>query len=252
MSARSPRTARVTPVALAVALVTALSGAAPPTDPLLEAVKRGDLAAVRSLLQEGADPDAAQGDGLTALHIAAQTGNLDIARLLIDSRASVAARTRIGGYTPLHLAAGGAHTEVVGALLEAGADPSATTTTSGVTPLHLAAAAVEGEAAVRALLRRGAPVNARENAAGQTALMFAASQGRAASVRALLEGGADPAVTTRPVDVLERMAVDREAEARLRDAMAEIQRSTPGGTGRALTPTEEQAALAAQRAFLGS
>src|SRR6185503_11045862 len=125
-------------------------GAALPPGPLLDAVKKGDVAAVRSLLREGADPNSASGDGLTPLHVAAQEGNTQIARMLINAKASVGARTRIGGYTPLHLAAGGAHTDIVNALLAAGADPAAVTTTSGVTPLHLAAAAVNGEAAVQA------------------------------------------------------------------------------------------------------
>jgi ankyrin repeat protein len=234
---------------LAIALLT---GAALPPDPLIEAVKKGDVAAVRSLLGNGADPNAAQGDGLTALHLAAQEGRLEIARMLIAAEASLDAKTRIGGYTPLHLAAVAAHADVVGALLQAGADAGAVTTTGGVTPLHLAAGAVNGEAAVRALLERGAPVNARENAAGQTALMFAASSGRTASVRELLKAGADPSLSTEAVDVLERMAIDGEAEARLREAIANIRKSTPGGTSRSLTAAEEQAAIAVQRAFLSS
>ena len=233
----------------AVALIT--TAAAPPT-PLIDAVQKGDVAAVRALLGQGADPNAAQGDGLTALHAAAQTGSVEITRLLLGAKASVAAKTRIGGYTPLHLAAQGAHAAVVTALLEAGADPAAVTTTSGVTPLHLAASAVGGEAVVKTLLRHGAPVNARESAAGQTPLMFAASYGRVASVRALLEGGADPSITTMTVDVLERVAIDRAAADRLSGAIAAIRKSTPGGTARELTASEEQAAIAVQREFLSS
>ena len=62
----------LTVVALATVL---LAGAVPAADsPLLDATKRGDEAAVRSLLAEGADPNVAQGDGLTALHLAAQAG----------------------------------------------------------------------------------------------------------------------------------------------------------------------------------
>ena len=69
----------LTVVALAIVL---LVGAVPAADsPLLDATKRGDEAAVRSLLAEGADPNVAQGDGLTALHLAAQAGNLEIAEL---------------------------------------------------------------------------------------------------------------------------------------------------------------------------
>src|SRR5688572_8318153 len=125
-----------------------LTGASSPPDPLLEAVERGDAAGVRALLRGGANPSVARGDGLTALHVAAQTGNLEIARLLIDARADVRAETRIGAYTPLHLAAGRGHADVIDALLDAGADVAARTTSTGVTPLHLAAKAMDGDAAV--------------------------------------------------------------------------------------------------------
>ena len=240
----------VTAAALAIVL---LSGAVPPDDrALLDATKRSDVAAVRTLLEEGADPNVAQGDGLSALHLAAQEGNLEIAELLLAAGAKVGAKTQIGEYTPLHLASEGAHAYVVRALLEAGADPAAVTTTTGVTPLHLAAKTVHGEGAVRELLEHGAPVNAEEASAGQTALMFAASYGRTAAVRELLSRGADPAISTEVVDVLKRMAIDKAAEERLKDAFTEIRKDSPEGTDRALTPAEEQAAVAIQREFLRS
>src|SRR5688500_2961042 len=125
---------------VAVLVLAVLTGAVPLADvPLIQAVQRGDVPAVRQLLRQGADPSAAQGDGLTALHVAAETGQLEIARLLLDAKAPVEARSRIGGYTPLHLAALRGHAAVVSALLAAGADPAAVTTTGGVTALHLAA-----------------------------------------------------------------------------------------------------------------
>jgi ankyrin repeat protein len=232
--------------------LTILIGAVPPPDPLLDAVKRADAAAVRALLRGGANASVAQSDGLTALHVAAQAGNLEIARLLLEARADVRAETRIGAYTPLHLAAGGGHADVVGALLDAGADPAARTTSTGVTALHLAAKAMDGEAAVAALLRRGAPVDARESASGQTPLMFAAATGHDAVIRALLAAGADPSLGTEVVDVLQRLVVDRAAQGRLREAAQEIRRASPEGTDRGLTAREEQAAIAAQRAFLRS
>ncbi len=80
---------------VAVLAITLLAGAIPPADsPLLEATKRGDVAAVRSLLEEGADPNVAQGDGLTALHLAAQEGNIEIAEVLLGAGAMVEAQTR--------------------------------------------------------------------------------------------------------------------------------------------------------------
>ena len=236
--------------ALAIVLLT---GAVQPADgQVLEAIRRGDVAAVRSLLAEGADPNVAQGDGLTGLHLAAQEGNLEIAELLLGAGAMVEAHTRIGDYTPLHLASEGAHAAVVGALLEAGANAGALTTTTGVTPLHVAARAFNGEGAVKALLERGAPVNAQESAAGQTALMFAASYGRSATVRELMSHGADPAISTEVVDVLKRIIIDKAADERLKDASTEVRKDSPEGTDRELTPTEVQASIAAQREFLRS
>ena len=243
----------VTGAVLAFALSAGATNAAPQQDnPLLNATKRGDVVAVRSLLEGGADPDAARGDGLSALHLAAQQGSLEIAQLLIGSGATVEAKTRIGDYTPLHLASGGAHASVVRALIDAGADPAAITSRTGVTPLHLAAKALNGESTVRTLLEHGVAVDAREYAAGQTALMFAATRGRAASVRELLSHDADPVIRTEVVDVLERMTIDREAEGRLREALTEVRRSSPGGTNRALSDAELQEALALQREFLSS
>ena len=173
----------------AVLAIGLLTGAILPDDPaLLEAIREGDVAAVRSLLQEGADPNAAQGDGLSALHLAAQEGRLDIAELLLSAGAEVDAKTKIGEYTPLHVAAGAARLSVVQALLAAGANPGAVTTTTGVTSLHLAAKALGGERAVRELAEGGAPVNAREASSGQTALMFAAAHGRTA----IGDGALDP------------------------------------------------------------
>ena len=237
-------------VVLAIALV---SGTAAAEDrALLDATKRGDVGAVRSLLADGADPNAAQGDGLTALHLAAQAGNIEIAQLLIDAGARVAATTRTGGYMPIHLASGAAQASLVSALIEAGAEPGVATTGSGVTPLHLAAKAFNGESTVRVLLARGAPVDALEASAGQTPLMFAASYGRTAAVRELLGHGADPAIHTEVVDVLKRMVIDQAAQTRLQEAQKEILESSPEGTDRVLTPAEAQAAVAAQREFLRS
>ena len=48
---------------------------------LAAAAMRGDQAAVRSLLKEKADVNAAQGDGMTALHWAALNNNLEIAQM---------------------------------------------------------------------------------------------------------------------------------------------------------------------------
>ena len=248
MSARRSGT-----VAGAICAAALLTGAVLPLDgPLVDAARLGDVEAVKSLLEQGADVNGALGDGMTALHWAAERGHAGVAEVLISAGAGVDVGTRIGSYTPLHLASRGGHGRVVRMLLGVGADPNATTTNSGVTPLHLAAAAIGGAEAVAALLDHGAEVNAREGSAGQTPLMFAAANDRAASVTVLLKRGADAATTTEVVDVLRSMVVDRNANQRLRESIAAFRETGVEGQEWQPTPAQVQAAVRQQRAFLQS
>ncbi len=232
-------------------LVALLGAAALPVGgQLIEAARDGDVAAVQTLLAGGADANTAQGDGMTGLHWAAERGHAALADLLLSAGADVEAKTRIGAYTPLHLASRGGHGLIATALLDAGADPHATTTGSGVTPLHLAAAAMDGAEVVSELLRRGADVDAREASSGQTPLMFAAAYNRTEAVVALFEYDADPAVQTETIDVLRSMAVDREANQRLGDAMDDFREAEAAGRDWEPNPAQVQAAIKAQRDFL--
>ncbi len=173
-----------------------------------DAAMRSDMEAVHDLLRGGADANASQGDGMSALHWAAQNGDSNIAEALIYAGANLEATTRLGGYTPLHLAARAGRGQVARALIESGADVDAPTTTGEVTPLHFAAGSGDVEA-VRVLLEHGAIVNAREAQWGQTPLMFAAAKNRNATVRELLLAGADPLITAKVVDISAREEMDR-------------------------------------------
>ena len=180
-----------------------------PDSPVADAAMRGDVEAVRALIDEGADVNEAQGDGMTALHWAARNRDGGLARTLLDAGAQVGAGTRIGQYTALHMAAEAGAGEVVEVLLGAGADPErAILVGGGARPLHFAAGSGDVRT-VTALVAAGADIDATEESWGQTPLIFAASKGRTAAVRALLEAGADPAVHTRVMDVATRAVYDR-------------------------------------------
>lgn len=179
------------------------------TSPVADAAMRGDADAVRGLLARGADVNAAQGDGMTALHWSARNGDPSLVRLLLDAGADVHAGTRIGRYTALHMAGEVGAGEVVALLLAAGADPMARVDVAGSpTPLHFAAASGSVRA-VEALVGAGADANATEESWGQTPLIFAASKGRTEAVRSLLAAGADASMHTRVMDVVARAVTDR-------------------------------------------
>ncbi len=70
----------------------------------VEAAMNGNRDAVRALLKDGADVNTTQADGMTALHWAAQKGDVELAKVLLYASANLKATTRIGGYTPLLIA----------------------------------------------------------------------------------------------------------------------------------------------------
>jgi len=184
--------------------------------PVADAAKRGDASVVQTLLSKGADVNAPQGDGMTALHWAALNGDLKTANALLIAGATVDPLTRIGRYTPLHLASSKGNAALVSRLLQAGAATKAVTST-GVQPIHLAAEAGSAEA-VKALIERGADVNARDDTHGRTPLVFAVSQNRLEAMRVLLAKGADVRLATKVIDYVERSAadtVDRQARDRM-------------------------------------
>ncbi|KAJ2161169.1 hypothetical protein GGF46_001681 [Coemansia sp. RSA 552] len=90
----------------------------------VNALGQGDADAILELVRGGAQVNAADAAGRTALHVASTGGNVAGVRLLLHLGACADACDRLGN-TPLALAATAARTDVVVALLEAGADPRA-------------------------------------------------------------------------------------------------------------------------------
>ena len=231
---------------IGLALSLMLTGVSAAVKPVVDAASRGDTETVRQLLRDGADVNETQGDGMTALHWAADRGDTSLAEILIYAGSNLDAGTRIGHYTPLHIASRAGHTETVKALLNAGANVDASTTNSGAQPLHLAA--TSGNAAtVSTLLDGGAEVHVRERAWGQTPLVFAAAANRVGVMNVLLDAGADPAVTTFAIDTVIMEKADKAAEKRITEFLAEFKEKEGGGPNWSPQPSQVQAAIEASR-----
>ncbi len=183
------RTTSLASVALAALLVSVSSAQAGARggSPLVEAVKAGDVVAVRTLLKQRLPASAAEADGTTALHWATDRNALDIARLLVTSGAPVNVVNRYG-VPPIHAAAVHGNAAMLTLLLDAGANVN-TALPEGETLLMTAARTGEPEA-LKLLLARGATVNAKEHWKQQTALMWAVHEGNASAAKLLLEAGA--------------------------------------------------------------
>jgi ankyrin repeat protein len=212
--------------------VLLLAGAA--DTPVADAAQAGDREAVRSLLRQGADVNAAHGDGMTALHWAAFKDDVEAADMLLYGGANVAATTRVNALTPLILASRNGSAAMIETLLEGGADANLAMTT-GTTPLMLAAASGVPEA-VKVLIDNGADLDAKETEHGQTPLMFAAALNRAEAIDVLIEGGADAMIASTVVDVVARNRAARSQRARGQAAAA------GQGRGRGGAGTQQQAA----------
>jgi len=160
-----------------------------------------DIAEVRALLRQGASPNSKNSDGntLTALMVAAQKGNADIVKLLLDEGTEVNAKADVvigaeafvaTGITALSQAAHSANLPIVKMLLEHGADIHALDG-RGATVLSFA---TTNEIA-QYFLDRGLDINARDKD-GYTLLIHSAEGIRRPSIAYLLEHGADPNAKT--------------------------------------------------------
>ena len=148
----------------------------------------GNVSKIRGWLKKGANPNAKENDGWTALMIAAQEGHPEAAQMLLTAGANPNA-TQKDGATALMIAAKRSHAEVVKMLLAAGANPD-TAYEDGLTALMGATGRGHSEV-VKMLLAAGANPNATKDN-GWTALMGPAQEGYLKIAKALLDAGANP------------------------------------------------------------
>jgi hypothetical protein len=138
--------------------------------------------------------DIGDANGRTPLSLAAEQGNLDLVKLLLNAGAGINTRDNRCYFSPLHWAALEGRKSTVEFLLENGAevnvsDSSATTTYC--TGLSVAAARGHKEI-VKLLLENGADIDLFGLKNGWTALNLSAGYGHKAVVKLLLDWGADP------------------------------------------------------------
>jgi uncharacterized protein len=187
---------------------------------IMSAVVYGDAECVRILLDHGANPNAKNAMGATALLWAA--GDPDKASLLMAHGADVNVQSVLGRTPLLAAAAQDGAGPVVAMLLKKGANtavadkvagPPLPSGGGGASPLQEAAKARDGEA-LKLLIAKGLDVNAKAMNGG-TALSEAVVQGNVENVRALLDAGASVELQATPLKFTPLMFAALRGDARL-------------------------------------
>ena len=173
---------------------------------LIDAVKAGNLPAVKKLLRQHKNPNDAEADGTTALYWAIQRDDSDAVRALIAAGADINAKNEYG-ITPLAWALTNGNADIARQLLRAGANAKVPVPEMGTA--LLAAAHIGDPDLVDALLKAGVNVNEAESKTGQTALMWAAAEGHERAAKVLLAAGADFRVRSAKGDTALFFAVRR-------------------------------------------
>jgi len=165
---------------------------------MIEAAWDGNVTVVSTLINAGAELNAKDGFGRTALIWASSTlssslaslgGHIEIVKLLLEKGANVNVKDK-NGKTALQAWAYKGHVEIVKLLLEKGANINARDT-DGWTALLWASYNGKVET-VKLLLEKGADINARDKD-GWTAMMQAAKKKHVDTVKLLKDNGAEEA-----------------------------------------------------------
>jgi ankyrin repeat protein len=161
----------------------------------------GCSAAVKFLLEHGADAKAKDARGITAINVAADANDLESIKLLL-AKGGEADHRDDGGNTPLQSAASNCNLAAIKLLLSKGADVNAANTYGGevkfgkiqlikLTPLMLASSYCSAEV-VKTLIDAKADVNARDIREMTPLILAVTSDSQSAAVvKLLLKSGAD-------------------------------------------------------------
>lgn len=155
-----------------------------------QAIRSANLAQLEHLLGDGVPLDAVNGDGQSALIMAAQAGDTKVVTALLDRGAATEIVDKFG-YSALLYACIERKPEVATLLLNAGVSANQVSR-QGKSALILAVRNAD-QAMVELLIDSGATVNWQDSI-GWSALFYAAWNDHRALVELLLERGADPTI----------------------------------------------------------
>lgn len=155
------------------------------TDAFYTAIRSNDLAAISKLAQVSG-VDLADDRGITPLMYAAAIGSPEAMQLLMDKGADVNAKNTFGSTALIRAAADQRKAKM---LIDRGADVNAASKL-GHTPLLIAAMSDPSAATVKLMLAKGANIRAMDNAK-KTALYMAANGNDMETIRLFVEAGLD-------------------------------------------------------------
>jgi uncharacterized protein len=169
---------------------------------LTVAAAAGASASVRLLLQRGADPSIRDCHSRCAATFAAETGFTDVMEVLLAHNTPATLATVYHGLPLLTLAVASGQLAVARLLLQRGADVHALNAINELNQqanpaLYFCAFNKQGAAMTALLLQHGADANGA-GSDGDTPLLGAAIRGDVSSGRVLIDTGADAAVVTPP------------------------------------------------------
>ncbi len=156
---------------------------------LVTAILENDLKTTEKLLKKGLSANTKDQLETPILQLAAQQGNYELVKLLVEYNVNVNEMNRVG-QTPLAWAARFGHLAIVALLLKSGADPTITGNTYQLTPLI--GAAVNGNVAIGSLLiQNGATIDTKDIVNNASALHWTLWYKHEAFAKLLLSYHAD-------------------------------------------------------------
>ncbi|XP_020623301.1 ankyrin repeat domain-containing protein 24-like isoform X2 [Orbicella faveolata] len=170
---------------------------------LHRAIIHGHAGIVHTLLEAGCSVDETDENGNTALHEAAWNGYSKCVELLVAAKCNVNVHNRTG-YTSLHLATQNCHCTTLQVLLDGGSNPLVKNN-YGDTPLHIAVR--YGHTEVCNMLMETKINISEQNNDGNTPLHIAASMGHEKLTEMLLKAGCIATVKNNVGDTARELAV---------------------------------------------